>query len=222
MSMSVKVSRARTQGDPSLLGDIAGGLLGAATGLLTGGPGGAIAGGLAGAGLLGGKGSKPRQRPAIPGITGPAVFPRPPTFTKPSGGIKRLVQQPVNGGRVQPGAGKRFKARIDFPIVGGGAEIGFGGVPTARPSVKKFREEQARQGMGLAPGTKVACPPGYRPNKSSYFLTDGTFVPKDSRCVKIRRRNPLNPRALDRAMGRLTSAKRAAKKLGRVTIRKKC
>ncbi|GAG96208.1 unnamed protein product, partial [marine sediment metagenome] len=38
--------------------------------------------------------------------------------------------------------------------------------------------------------------------------------------VKNRRRNPLNPRALDRSLSRITSAKRASKKLSRVTIRK--
>lgn len=71
------------------------------------------------------------------------------------------------------------------------------------------------------PANGMGCPKGYKPNKTEYFLKDGTFVPKGSRCVKIRRRNPLNPRAADRAMSRLTSAKKAAQKLNRVTIRKK-
>lgn len=77
-----------------------------------------------------------------------------------------------------------------------------------------------REGL-MQPGTKLACPSGHRPNKTSYFLRDGTFVPEGSRCVKIRRRNPLNPRAADRAISRITSAKKAASKLSRVTIRKK-
>ena len=64
--------------------------------------------------------------------------------------------------------------------------------------------------------------PGYHLNKSNYFLLDGTFVPAGSRWVKNRRRNPLNPRALDRAIGRLGSAKKATKKLGRITIRSAC
>jgi hypothetical protein len=63
-------------------------------------------------------------------------------------------------------------------------------------------------------------PKGYRLNKSDYFLRDGTFVPAGSKYVKIRRRNALNPKALDRAIGRVTSAKRASKKMGRITIRK--
>jgi hypothetical protein len=60
----------------------------------------------------------------------------------------------------------------------------------------------------------MSCPAGHRPNKSSYFLKDGTYVEKGSVCVRIRRRNPFNPRALDRAMSRLESAGRGAKRLG--------
>lgn len=70
-------------------------------------------------------------------------------------------------------------------------------------------------------GTTIACPKGYRPNKTSYHLKDGTYVEKGTKCVKTRRRNPLNPRANSRAMSRLNSAKNAAKDLNRVTIRKK-
>lgn len=77
---------------------------------------------------------------------------------------------------------------------------------------------------GGATGYEVAAgpltrPAGYRANKTSYFLKDGTYVEKGTRWVKIRRRNPLNPRALDRALGRVKSAKRLSKKLSKVTIR---
>ena len=61
---------------------------------------------------------------------------------------------------------------------------------------------------------------GYHWNKSGYFLKDGTWIAKGTRQVKNRRRNPLNPRALDRSISRITSAKRASKKLGRISIRK--
>lgn len=64
-----------------------------------------------------------------------------------------------------------------------------------------------------------ASSPGYHWNKTGYFLKDGTWVEKGTKQVKNRRRNPLNPRALDRSMSRITSAKRASKKLGRITIR---
>lgn len=69
------------------------------------------------------------------------------------------------------------------------------------------------QGMNGGAGTKLACPSGYHPNKSSYFLRDGTFVPEGSRCVKNRRRNVGNMRALDRALSRLNGAKRLQNKL---------
>lgn len=60
----------------------------------------------------------------------------------------------------------------------------------------------------------VVCPSGCHPNKSDYFLRDGTFVPARSRCVRNRRRNPLNPRALDRAISRIGSAQNAVARLG--------
>lgn len=84
-------------------------------------------------------------------------------------------------------------------------------------------------GVGLAPAPGIlpgvmqpACQAGYRPNKTSYFLRDGTFVPRGSKCVKIRRRNPGNMRAADRAIGRIESSKKAMARLNRVTVRKKC
>lgn len=51
------------------------------------------------------------------------------------------------------------------------------------------------------------APKGYHLNKSDYWLKDGTFVPKGSRYVKNRRRNPLNPTALRRAVGRVDAGK---------------
>jgi len=72
---------------------------------------------------------------------------------------------------------------------------------------------------GMEPA--IGCAKGHHPNKSDYFLRDGTFVPAGSRCVKDRRRNPLNVRAASRAISRIASAKTATASLGRVTIRKK-
>ena len=66
------------------------------------------------------------------------------------------------------------------------------------------------------------CGNGTRPNKSGYFLQSGQYVEPGSVCVRSRRMNPLNPRALSRAMRRIESAKRATSVLGRITIRKKC
>lgn len=58
----------------------------------------------------------------------------------------------------------------------------------------------AAAAMQVAPG--MACPSGYHANKSDYFLKDGTYVAEGTRCVRNRRMNPLNPRALRRGISR--------------------
>ena len=63
--------------------------------------------------------------------------------------------------------------------------------------------------------------PGYHWNKSSYFLMSGEYVPAGTRAVKNRRRNPCNPRAVSRALSRVKSAKRFAKSISHVSIRKR-
>lgn len=68
-------------------------------------------------------------------------------------------------------------------------------------------------GGGPQPGSK-----GYHLNKTGYY-TKGGYVAAGSRWVRNRRRNPLNPRALSRSISRISSAKNAAKFLGRVTVR---
>jgi len=62
------------------------------------------------------------------------------------------------------------------------------------------------------------CPSGYHPNKSDYYTSQG-FIPEGSRCVRNRRRNPLNSRAARRSMSRLTSLSREMKKLERTLKR---
>jgi len=98
-----------------------------------------------------------------------------------------------------------------------------------RPGVTRFREPSAttRAVQGALPFGKtgietvqIACPKGYRPNKSSYFLTDGTFVPERSKCVKFRRRNPMNAKALSRAIARIDGGKRLQNTLSEITTAK--
>lgn len=69
-------------------------------------------------------------------------------------------------------------------------------------------------------GATIGCPSGYHPNKSGYFTKSEGWIPKGTKCVKNRRRNPANPRALDRAIGRLNSAKRLQSKLSGFSTRK--
>lgn len=109
--------------------------------------------------------------------------------------------------------------------VGMGRRFLPGGAQVPAPGIRGFLERAVPGGRtGMIPAG-TGFPPttaGYHINKSDYFLKDGTFVAKGSMWVKNRKRNPLNPRALSRAMSRLTSAKNAAKSLGRITIRKEC
>lgn len=121
----------------------------------------------------------------------------------------------------------------------GGAIATRGGAPQALPGLPQLPSSVVPPGMPvpgikgtiqrIIPGGETGygapgpAPSGYRLNKSGYFLRDGTFVPPGTRYVRTRRRNPANPRALDRAMSRLSSAKRLEKKLGRFTIKgKRC
>jgi len=86
---------------------------------------------------------------------------------------------------------------------------GNGGRPPGAPAPR----------LGGCPSTaataaSVQCPAGCHPNKSEYCLKSGARVLKGTRCVRNRRRNPLNPRALDRAISRISSAQNAVSRLG--------
>lgn len=188
------------QGDPGLLGAIGGALKGAVTGFIAGGPGGA----LAGAAIGGVKGAfeddDPAPRPSVPTIAAPAPrLPAPSPFPVP---------------------------QLPAPTLPGPGAIA---APTPAPAPVMAPGTNGRR-AGFKPGGKFAmtpagtifpCPAGTRSNKSGYFLKSGAFIQPGSRCVKIRRRNPLNPRALDRAISRLESAKKASEKIKRITVRKK-
>jgi len=63
---------------------------------------------------------------------------------------------------------------------------------------------------------------GYHWNKSGYFLKSGEYVSAGTKMVKNRRRNPANPRATSNAITRIKGAKRYAKSLSAISIRKKC
>lgn len=87
------------------------------------------------------------------------------------------------------------QAPIGAPLPGAGAQI-------------------ARLLPGGATGRGTGCMSGFHPNKTAYFLRSGEFVDVGTRCVRNRRRNPLNPRALDRSLGRIASTGNALKRLG--------
>jgi len=73
-----------------------------------------------------------------------------------------------------------------------------------------------RPGAMLPGGTPFftpgECPKGFRKNKSSYFLKNGQHVPRGSKCVRYRRMNVANTRALKRSTRRLTSFENLVKR----------
>jgi len=73
-------------------------------------------------------------------------------------------------------------------------------------------------GTAVAP-SGAGCMKGHHLNKAGYYTKQG-YVAPESRCVKNRRRNPLNARALSRSLARISSAKNAASFLSKVTIRR--
>lgn len=66
--------------------------------------------------------------------------------------------------------------------------------------------------MPMIAGPNGACPKGFRLNKSSYFLQDGTFIPEGTKCVRFRSMNPLNPRALRKGLRRAEGFERIARR----------
>lgn len=75
----------------------------------------------------------------------------------------------------------------------------------------------------LGVGSISNIPKGYRLNKTRYYIDDplipgseqGREIEKGTRIVKIRHRNPFNPRAASRAMSRLSSLHHGMKSLER-------
>jgi len=67
---------------------------------------------------------------------------------------------------------------------------------------------------GDCPPEGVVCAPrGFHLNKSSYFLRDGTFIPRGTKFVRNRRLNNANGRAQGRAIARLEKGVDNAKAL---------
>jgi len=188
------MSRARLgQGDPGLfgfLGKVGKAALGGATGFLTGGIGGAVTG--AAAALR----SSPAAGVAVqrvhaqlsPGLQG--------TLTN--------YQRGVPVGRLNPGAVAQLRSR---GLIAGPGMTGLN-LPFRGPAGAGINTPAGRLSAFEAPMAVNGKPPaGWHWNKTDYFLRDGTFVPAGSKLVKNRRRNPLNPRALRRAVGRIDAGK---------------
>jgi len=128
-------------------------------------------------------------------------------------------------GRTARGIGRRIMGRGARQAAAGAATLAGVGVVTSMMSPRGMQPRLPVPLPGgstlnvgrLAPGgvpavTPGECPKGMRLNKSDYFLKDGTFIPKGSKCVSYRRRNPANGQALRRAIGRAQSFDRLVKR----------
>jgi hypothetical protein len=211
--MSWANSRRYQRGDPGLF-DFIGKAIGGVANLVTGGAAGAVVSGVkAIAGIVGGK------RPAPAGPVSPI---------KAAGGLwgSNLFSQPIrNGGSAvikaptlmptavtMPGGAVVAVGRAILPPIISGAASGVvqtllgpgGGSTTGAPVPTQWDGQ---------PGRQAGCPAGYHLNKSGYWTKRYGYIGPGTVCVKSRRRNPLNPRALSRAMSRLTGAQKAIKSI---------
>jgi len=198
MSLAVKYARkSQHRGDPGLfswVGKAIGGVAKLAGNILPG-PLGLVAKGVGG--LLAGNG-KP-QNPSIAAKPLPASM-LPVLYNQPAAGAGQFAAQPQGD---------------QYGIINiGGSQI---------PALPYGPGNQTQSGAGaMIPATNGACPSGYHRNKVGYFSKKSGWVAAGSVCVKNRKRNPLNPRALSRSISRIHSAKNAAAFLSRVSIREKC
>jgi len=99
-----------------------------------------------------------------------------------------------------------------------------GGIPLTVPAIAA---EEGMAGAGFQATTAMMAGkptgfPGYHWNKSGYFLMTGEYIAPGTKAVRNRRRNPANPRATSNAITRIKGAKRYAKSLSSISIRKKC
>lgn len=143
---------------------------------------------------------------------------------KPSRVQRQLAQQfPATPAVARPGPMR--KQRL---ATAAGRPRGIRGIKRDETSYAIEYQPGGRRAPGevIEAGPGGACPAGYKPNKTGYWVTSplGTpsYVEPGERCVKARRRNPLNPRAWDRAYSRLKSAKRWQKKMAGVVFRETC
>jgi len=132
-------------------------------------------------------------------------------------------------GALTGGAGGARGQGIPFPPGGIVQHVPRGGIQlppdlvVPKPGVGAFFERLipgGATGLQVQAANGLAPPRGFHVNKSSYFLKDGTFIEKGSVFVKNRRRNPLNPRALRNAIGRVDAGKVWQGKLAEISTGK--
>jgi len=112
------------------------------------------------------------------------------------------------------------KQSVMFPTIqgqplstGSGVKIGPGGVQVGTFPQIGTGLPSSPASTGPLVGTKgiTPCATGYHYNKTTYYSKKYGVIQKGTVCVKNRRRNPLNPRALSRSMARVKSAQKAVR-----------
>jgi hypothetical protein len=109
-------------------------------------------------------------------------------------GVGGVIQ--TIGGLLDPTQPRAVQQQLPVPLGVPRAPVR---VPGVTGVVQRFLPGGAT-GFECPPGG--GCPSGFRANRSAYFLKDGTFVAPGSRCVRIRRINPANGKAVRRAIRR--------------------
>ena len=148
----------------------------------------------------------------------------------PLGTVASLAGRILPGGKTPAQGTALAPAGLTGPFTpGAGIQIhgpfGTGiGVGTFGPDLPQQPTGTLTPGGAFLPGCQLK---GFKPNKSSYFRAvpgspmAGVLVPKGSVCVKSRRMNPTNGRALRRALTRAYAFKKIALKTIRLVDPKK-
>lgn len=162
------------------------------------------------------------RRSGNPGMPGGHHRGDPGLFGAIGGAIRGGIGALSRGGNPVLGAARG--ARRGFMGRTGAQEDGSISLPIALPGIGSIGGPGKNPGTAVAKGSSSALVPliprGYHLNKSSYWLRDGTFVPKGTKLVKNRRRDPLNARALRRAISRVDAGKVWQSKLSEITTAK--
>jgi len=143
---------------------------------------------------------------ALAGIIGGGSRPPPSRPPRPSRGA--IVTGPAGGPERPQSIPARRQLTGNVPVRFNPRDV----LPGGPPALTVAGGGEMTQGA-----TAVS---GFHLNKSSYFLIDGTHVPKGSRWVKNRRRNALNPSALRRAVSRINAGKIWQSKLAEISTGK--
>ena len=167
-----------------------------------------------------------RGNRAMPGIGDPGLFGALGSIVGKVAGVVRNIPGPIGWGA--GAAQKLLSPQQRSQGIPGLPPVPWAGLPQIpKPGLEGTMERLLPFGeTGMIDAPTVGAPSGYHVNKTAYWRHDEAgewqFIPAESRWVKNRRRNPLNPRAASKAIGRLESLKKATARFSRITIRKKC